>query len=307
MRQGPPSNLVASIRQRLLTFSQERGEDFALTLTRYGVERFLFRLSRSEHAQRFVLKGAMLFAVWLGQPFRPTRDLDLLGYGDGSAEELRRVFASVCEMQVEPDGLEWDPASMRIEEIRGVEEYRGQRVRLLALLGNARISLQIDVGFGDAVIPPADEVEYPTILDLPAPRIRAYPREAVVAEKFQAMVVLGIVKSRMKDFYDVDLLARTFPFEGARLSRAIQATFDRRQTSLPTEVPSALSDEFLRDRSRLNQWEAFLRKATVDPGGRPLDKTVVMIRSFVMPPTAALARQEDFDANWPPGGPWQPS
>lgn len=307
MRRGPPVNLVASIRQRLLTFSKERGEDFTLTLTRYGVERFLFRLSRSEHAQKFVLKGAMLFAVWLRQPFRPTRDLDLLGSGDSSEEELRRVFASVCKVQVEPDGLSWDPASIRIEEIRGIEEFWGQRVRLLALLGNARISLQIDVGFGDAVIPPANEVEYPTILDLPAPRIRMYPREAVVAEKFQAMVALGILNSRMKDVYDVELLARTFPFEGARLSQALQATFDRRQTPLPTEAPLALSDEFVRDRSRLEQWEAFLRKATVDPGGRPLDKAVMIIRSFVMPPAAAAATQGRFDANWAPGGPWQPS
>lgn len=305
MSERQPVNLVASVRQRLLNLSKERKEEFTLTLTRYAVERLLFRITRSEYGQQFVLKGAMLFSVWAGRPLRPTRDLDLLGHGIGSREELRRIFGSICSVQTEPDGLDFDPSTIRIEEIREDQEYQGQRVRLVAMLGNARIPVQVDVGFGDTIVPPPEEVKYPTLLGFPAPLVRAYPREAMVAEKLQAMVGLGVTNSRMKDFFDIAVLARTFAFEGGRLARAIQATFDRRKTSLPLKVPPALVDEFAQDPLKRTQWEVFLRKGGVDPSGERLEAAVRSIRGFVMPAVRAVAHRKEFHATWPPGGPWR--
>jgi predicted nucleotidyltransferase component of viral defense system len=194
--------------------SKRLQEDFTLTLARYAVERLLYRLSRSPFSHRFVLKGAMLMNLWAKQPFRRTRDLDLLGYGEPSAAHLREVFANLCAVQVKPDGLIFDPTTIRVEATRDDQEYQGQRVRITGRLGNTRIVVQADIGFGDAVTPPPEEIEYPTILKMPAPRLRAYPREAVIAEKFHAMVVLGVRNSRMKDFFDLALIARTFTVEG---------------------------------------------------------------------------------------------
>lgn len=227
------ADLAASVRQRLLNQSQKLGEVFDLTLTRYAIERFLYRLTCSAYADQFVLKGAILFAVWTGQMYRPTRDIDLLGFGDSSAETLIHLFKEICAVEVDPDGLMFDGRSVQVEEIREAQEYPGQRVRLQAHLGQARISLQVDIGFGDVITPAAPEVEYPSLLDFPAPRLRVYPKETVIAEKFQAMVVLGFINSRMKDFYDVWLMSKEFSFAGRLLARAIQATFERRQTDLP--------------------------------------------------------------------------
>jgi len=251
---GHPVNLVASVRQRLLNLSRARKEDFTLTLTQYAIERLLYRLSRSEYAERFMLKGAMLFAVWAGRPFRPTRDLDLLGYGESSGDELTRLFAAICRTSVEPDGLEFDPQTIKATEIREDQECQGQRVHLDAALGRANISVQVDVGFGDGVIPSVEEIEYPTLIGFPAPLLRAYPKETVVAEKFQAIVAFGVLNSRMKDFYDVWILAQEFPFDGPRLCRAMQATFERRQGSgtswpLPHRMPPQTPVECRRARS----------------------------------------------------------
>jgi hypothetical protein len=197
------SGLAASVRQRLLNRIRSTGEDANLTWSRYAVERLLYRLSVSDHGGEFVLKGAALFAAWMGQPHRPTLDVDLLGFGEVSGERLEAVFREICQVAVEPDGLRYDPGSVRAEPIRGNQEYGGYRVAITAFLGKMRIPVRADVAFGDAVTPPAEEIAYPTLLDLPAPHLRACPRETVVAEKLHAMVVLGIANSRMKDFYDV--------------------------------------------------------------------------------------------------------
>jgi len=300
-----PLNLAASVRQRLLTLSRQRGEEHNLVLTRYAIERLLYRLSKSPHADKFVLKGAMLFSLWTNQQHRPTRDLDLLGRGVSSADELRVIFTAIFKTDVEPDGLRFDPDTMQISEIREDQEYQGLRVRLHAFLGNARIGVQVDVGFGDAVVPAAERATYPTLLEFPAPNLRIYPREAVVTEKFHAMVALGMFNSRLKDFFDIWTMAREFPFNGAKLRRAILATFDRRRTAVPTEEPIALSDEFARSSEKITQWQGFLRSHGLETIAPDLAMVVADLIRFLMPPVLAVSAGEDYDKHWPPGGPWE--
>jgi predicted nucleotidyltransferase component of viral defense system len=301
---GKPRNVVASVRQRLTDLARKQGEDFQLVLTRYVIERLLFRLSCSEQRGEFVLKGAMLFRLWADQPHRPTRDLDLLGKGENSIERLVSVFQGVCRLTVEDDGLTFAPDTVRAERIKEDQEYEGVRVSCEVRLGQARINLQIDVGFGDAVTPRAVEVRYPTILGFPAPVLRAYPRETVVAEKFQAMATLGIANSRMKDFFDLWVLARDFPFDGAPLSRAIRATFRRRKTGLLAEAPLALTAEFGTDGAKVRQWQAFIKKSKLDVAGTTLEQVCAFLNGFLMPPTEALSAGEEFTRAWAPGGPW---
>lgn len=245
MKAAVKKDLPASVRQRLLNLARERKADFQLILIQYAVERLLYRLSRSPYKDRFLLKGAMLFSVWSNEPFRPTRDVDFLGQGDSTVPTVKKSFAEICRTSVEDDGLEFLVDSIEGEEIRDDQEYRGVRLRFEARLAGARIPMQIDIGFGDAVAPPPEMIEYPVLLDLPAPKLRAYPREVVVAEKFQAIVVLGIANSRMKDFFDLWMLASVFDFEGLRLSRAIKATFERRKTPLPSASPLGIDRRVL--------------------------------------------------------------
>ncbi len=303
MSKDRPRNLPASVRERLRKLAAARKEDFQLVLTRYALERWLYRLSRTPHADSFILKGAMLFQLWTGQPHRPTRDLDLLGRGDNSVAAVVAAFREVCNQAVEADGLEFRAESVRGERIKEDQEYEGIRVHCEARLENARIPLQIDVGFGDAVTPPPADVRYPTLLDFPAPALRAYRRETVVAEKFQAMTALGMANSRMKDFYDLWVLARGFAFDGSTLSGAIRATFRRRRTALPTAAPLALTAEFAEDAAKRKQWKAFLRKSKLEASAG-LTEVVAVLRDFLMPPVQALAGSELFELSWPPGGPW---
>src|SRR5713226_1204623 len=235
------SNIAASVRQRLLNLAHERGADFQLILIQYGVERLLYRFTRSAHKDRFVLKGAMLFSLWSNEPFRATRDLDLLGKGDNAVPAVVKIFSEICGTAVENDGIEFLSNSIEGEEIRDDQEYRGVRLSFEARLERARIPIQVDIGFGDAVAPSAEMVEYPVLLDHPAPRLLAYPREVVIAEKFQSMVDLGMANSRMKDFFDLWILASVFEFDGSRLVEAIAATFERRRTPLPATPPLALT------------------------------------------------------------------
>tara|TARA_R110002096_G_scaffold362410_3_gene555537 strand:- start:4183 stop:5121 length:939 start_codon:yes stop_codon:yes gene_type:complete len=307
MSQSHPTNLAASVRQRLLNLSVSKGEDPNLTLTRYAMERLLYRLTRSEYSEQFVLKGAMLFALWTESPHRPTRDLDLLGFGEASNERLREIFQRICEADVEPDGLEFDHTGVRSAEIREGQTYQGQRVKLVGLLGKARIPLQIDIGFGDAVTPDAQEIDYPTLLDLPAPRIRAYPPETVVAEKLQAMIALGMQNSRMKDFFDLWVIARQFSFQGPVLVTAIQATFERRQTDLPKDIPTGLSDEFATDEQKLTQWTAFLTRSHLAESDMRLRQVVDELRNFLLPVLAAAENGREFEHRWRNGGPWTSS
>lgn len=273
-------NLGASVRARLLKLSKENGQSFDLVLTRFALERLLFRLSQSPHADRFVLKGAMLMMSWFDDPHRGTRDLDLLGFGDPSEVAMLATFRDILTQDVE-DGVVFDPDTLRVDRIREELDYGGLRLRAIASVGGARINLTIDIGFGDAMEPGAEVVDYPVMLDLPAPRLRAYARETVIAEKFQAMVALGRANSRMKDFYDIWILSRSFSFDGDRLAQAIAATFARRETAVPTELPDALTPAFAADEQKQRQWRAFVEDLSISPG--ELDDVVEGLSVFLMP------------------------
>lgn len=256
-------DIGASVRARLLTLAREKGQALELLLVRYATERLLYRLSTTAHRDRFVLKGALLMTTWFQDPHRPTRDVDLLGYGDPTPERMLAIFREVCAIR-ENDGITFDVDALQVEQIREVTEYGGLRLRTTARLAGARIAVVIDVGFGDAIEPGLEEINLPVLLDLPTPRLRAYARETVIAEKFQAMVMLGLANTRMKDFYDIWILSRHFDFSGERLSRAIAATFERRGTLIPDEVPDALTPAFATDATKQRQWEVFARDLSVE-------------------------------------------
>jgi len=266
-------NLPASVRARLLNLAKERGEDLDLVLKRFGIERLLFRLSQSPHRDLFILKGAMLFELWMGRSHRTTKDLDLLGSGSPEIPRLERIFQDLCQWPVDPDGLEFLPATVKGAEIREDSVYQGVRITLLARLGAARIALQVDIGFGDAVVPSPELVTYPSLLGLSAPTLRAYPQAAVVAEKFHAMVVLGLANSRLKDYHDIWMILRSFDLAPETLQEAIMATFQRRRTTIPDGIPAGLSDAFATAPQKLSQWKAFLRKKGLDPS---LDLSLVV-------------------------------
>ena len=253
-----PRNVGASVRQRLLNLAHARGQPMELLLTRYALERLLHRLSISPHRDRFVLKGAMLLATWFDEPHRATRDVDLLGFGDAAEDALLGTFREIMAVEVD-DGVSFDLKGLRIEAIRQELEYGGSRIRTAAALAGARIPITVDIGFGDAVEPGVEDIDLPVLLDMPSPHLRAYPPETVIAEKFHAMVVLGRANSRMKDYYDVWMLTSAFDIEHERLRRAIVATFARRSTVIPAEVPDGLSDAFATDPGKQRQWDAFAR------------------------------------------------
>jgi len=286
-------NIAASVRQRLLDQARQRRIDFNLMLTLYGLERFLYRLGRSEYRDRFILKGAMLFPLWGMPSYRQTRDIDLLGFGENDVETLVRTIRTVCLTDVEDDGIRFNPASVRAQNISDQIEYGGIRLRVNADLDGARIQVQVDIGFGDAVTPDAVFTYFPTLLDLPAPHLRVYPRETVVAEKFQAMVQLGIANSRMKDFHDLWTIGRMFDFNGVTLLSAIAKTFERRNTPIPSDTPLALTAEFSGDAQKLRQWRAFLNRAGLQ-GNVRLAEAVAFTVTFVMPLVRALAMSESF-------------
>lgn len=301
-----PRNLVVSVRQRLLNSARSRKEDFQLLLIRFGIERLLYRLQSSEQGRRFILKGAMLFEIWGGRSHRPTRDVDLLGRGEISTARLAHLFQEVCQSSVEDDGLIFRAETVTAEPIKEDQEYEGIRVRLQARLGNARIPLQVDIGFGDVVTPAPLEVDYPCLLDFPAPRLYVYPRETVVAEKYQAMVALGMANSRMKDFYDLCVLAKKFEFSGSVLCRAIRATFARRKTDLPQQLPVALTPEFSGDRTKATQWNAFLRKNGLTAPVASLGDVSDFLQQFLVPPTERLRGGGEWATVWQFPGGWQP-
>jgi len=300
---GSPRNVPASVRQRLLNLARERGEDFNYLLTLYGLERLLYRLGRSPHRTGFVLKGAMLLRAWSGAVHRPTRDLDLLARGERTHSRLEIAFAEVWRLP-EDDGLALEPDSIRTQDIRETQEYGGVRITMTARLANARIPIQVDVGFGDAVTPAPMEIAYPTLLEGPAPALLAYSPETVIAEKLQAVVALGTVNTRMKDFYDLWILARSLHFSGEALSRAIAATFARRGTAIPEDVPSGLSPGFHADAGRQRQWSAFLGRTGL--AAPMLPAAADLLRAFLLPPLRALGAGEPFPHHWPAGGPWTP-
>jgi hypothetical protein len=298
-------NVGASVRARLLRMAQEKQDSFEGLLVRYVHERLLYRLGRSEHATRFALKGALLFPLWGPDVPRATRDLDLLWHDDSSPEALVGVFRALCAVD-EPDGVAFDANSVAAQPIREHQKYVGVRVVLRASVDQASVRVQVDVGFGDAVEPPPQRVTYPCLLDAPAPVVMAYPREVVIAEKFQAMVDLGADNSRMKDYFDIDVLGRRQAFEGARLARALEATFRRRGTPLPASIPPGLSDGFAEDPAKRAQWSAFAKRLRLDQdeATASLREVVERIRRLLLPVVTALVGGRDWNRSWPAGGPW---
>jgi hypothetical protein len=257
-------NLAASIRARLKQHADERKQDFNLTLTQYGLERLLYRLSVSRHASNYLLKGALLFSLWYDQPHRPTRDADLLGFGPDDIDTAVSAFEEICQIAVE-DGIAFDLASLKGSVIRKEAGYGGVRIDLQAKLDSARIALQVDIGFGDAVTPAPESVSYPVMLaELPAPRLRSYPKYTVVAEKFHAICLLGMANTRMKDYFDLLILLSEDDLDATQLHRAVGATFERRRMAMPASLPSGLSDAFAQDAAKQRQWIAFLKKNRLD-------------------------------------------
>ena len=274
-------NIAASVRQRLLDESKRRGVDFGLTLSRFAVERILSRLSRSPHADRFVLKGAMLFAVWSGETHSPTRDMDLLGFGSNDIPEIEGVFREVLGISVENDGLEFDVSSLTVGKIRAVDAYGGLEVRFLTHLDRARISVQIDIGFGDVITPGPEQVDFPALLpDFQSPRIRAYPVYTVFAEKLEAAIRLGDANGRMKDFYDLWFLTTKSTLDEVELANAIKATFERRGTELPH--PNNLrpfSSEFAALKAKT--WSQFLSRNGISEPMETLDALLDHLRRYI--------------------------
>ena len=274
-------NTAISVRARLLDRARRDGDDFQRLLVRYAIERLLYRLSTTRHADDFVLKGATLFALWMGKPHRATKDLDLLGRGSPDVDRLVGVFQEIAAVVCSEDGMHFDPVGIEGAPIREEAAYAGVRVVVPADLAGARIRVQVDIGLGDATVPPPPLVDVTSVLDLPQPRLRAYAPETVVAEKLEALVVLGIATSRMKDLYDLDLIRRTFAFDDT-LVAAVSATFARRGTPIPTDLPIGLSDAFAADAVKRTQWTAFLRKAGGEPG-LELAAVVADLRAWLWP------------------------
>jgi len=295
-------NLSASVHARLQNQARASKRPFQELLQYYAMERFLYRLSKTPHCARFVLKGALMLHVWEAPLTRATKDLDFLGRLDNSLETLERVVREVCAADVEPDGMVFDQSTINADRIKEDADYEGVRVRFVGLLGKARVAMQIDVGFGDVVTPTPEPISYPVLLDFPAPELSGYPRETVVAEKFQAMVYLRTLNSRMKDFYDVWLLASQFSFDGALLAKAIAATFENRQTSIDI-APIAFTPDFTEQASTLAQWMAFRNKLPSTEVPPTLSVVTLFLAEFLLPIARACAKGEDFNQRWGPGGP----
>lgn len=286
--------LIQSIRQRLENLARKSGQEIQRTLVRYALERLLYRLSISDHRDRFILKGAMLFSVWDRAPFRATGDLDLLGYGPNNEEALATVFREICATPpAEPDGLNFNTDTMSTAPLRLATDYSGVALRFDAMLGRARLRMQVDVGFGDAVTPAPVDVTFPTLLPMPAPNLRAYPAETVVAEKLEAMVSLGVATTRIKDFFDVWAISQTFDFDALTLVAAVKATFRRRNTIIPASEPVALSDLFAGDADKQRLWVAFASDR-IDATAAPQELTglITEIRTFTAPLLAAIANDK---------------
>ncbi|WP_395642215.1 nucleotidyl transferase AbiEii/AbiGii toxin family protein [Rudaea sp.] len=298
-------NVAASVRARLLNKARAEKLDYNLLMTRYALERMLYRLSVSEQRGQFLLKGALLFDLWFDVQHRPTHDADLLGFGSAELPHLENLFRQISQIsQIESDdGIVFQADTVKAAEIRKEANYAGVRVTLTGLLDGARLPVQIDVGFGDAVVPGPEDAQYPVILDdMPSPQLRVYPRYTVVAEKLEAMTSLGILNSRMKDYFDLWILARHSDFDGAVLAQAVRATFERRGTGIPSGAPLCLTDGFALHEQKNMQWSGFQRKNALEP--MQLATVIKALREFLLPVLTALAAGEGFNRQWRASAGW---
>lgn len=299
-------NVAASVRARLLNQAMTQREEFERTLVRYADERLLYRLGASAAREQCVLKGASLLTAWMPDPYRATRDVDVLTLGSPDSGAIRKIVEEICAVPCPDDGLRFDLSELVVEDIRAEEAYTGKRARFVAVLGTARIRLQMDFGLGDALVTGPYEIDYPTMLEgLPAPRLRAYPREATVAEKFEAMVSLDTRNSRMKDFHDVWALSSAFAFDGATLQRSIAACFERRRTSWSDELSRCLTSAFYQDAAMQSRWRNYLRAGAVliAPPSQ-FERIGDRIIAFIGPVRHAILARESFDETWQARGTW---
>lgn len=298
-----PKNLHASIHQRLLNAAKQSGRPFNDLVMYYAMERFLYRLSQSPYADQVVLKGGLMLQVWGANATRVTKDIDLLGRLSNDPGDIQEVVADICRVVVDDDALVFDSQTVVTARIAEDADYEGVRVNFTAMFGTMPLRMQIDFGFSDTVTPNPEKIAYPTVLDHPAAELLAYNRETVIAEKLEAMVKLGELNTRMKDFFDVALLASGFAYSGAVLSKAIATTFERRGTGVDAQ-PVFLSDRFAGLPDKVQQWKAFLKTARVDPAPAEFGEAMAIIRGFVQPVFEALVQDGSFDRQWPAGGPW---
>ncbi len=299
-------NVTASVHQQLLNLARAEQRPFNELLQYYALERFLYRLGRSPYREQLVLKGALMFTVWEAPFPRPTRDIDLLGRLDNALDHIMTVIREICNQPVTDDGLRFAAETVSAERIIQAADYEGVRVRFTAYLGSARIPMQIDVGFGDPVVPGIVPIRIPPLLEFPAPEMQGYSRESAIAEKLQSMVRLGELNSRMKDFFDIWLLANRYPFEGGALGQAIRKTFQQRRTRLITH-PVAFGETFAQNPDKQAQWAAFLRRYHLSQEvaiPRTLSTVTALIAAFLQPVLEALVGGEAFSQHWQPGGPW---
>lgn len=295
-------NTTASVRQRLLNRARSDQRPFNELLQYYAMERFLFRLSQSAHANRFILKGALMLSAWRSAELRPTIDIDLLGRTSNETASIVAQIRDILSAEVDPDGLVFDPDTIQAERITEDADYEGIRVRFRGTLDSARVNMQIDIGFGDVVFPAPEKSDLPTLLDSPAPRLLCYSRESAIAEKFEAMVKLSELNSRMKDFYDIWLLCRQFDFAGDSLAKAIRLTFDRRGTPLPDDIV-AFTEGF--GETKQTQWAAFHRRLRQDHVPALFSVVVLSVREFLLPLTVALSSGKSPPSRWTAPGPWE--
>ncbi|MFH1153231.1 MAG: nucleotidyl transferase AbiEii/AbiGii toxin family protein [Pseudomonadota bacterium] len=295
-------NVPASVRQRLLDRARTDRRPFNELLQYYAIERFLYRFSLSAHLNRFVLKGALMLRVWDSPEIRPTMDIDMLGITSNKESEIIKQVRDSIAVDVEPDGLFFDPDSIKSERITEDADYEGIRIRFQGSLEKGIIHMQIDIGFGDAIHPGPEMHELPTLLDFPAPRLNCYSRESAIAEKLEAMVKLGVLNSRMKDFYDIWLLARIFDFDGAILTEAIRQTFERRGTQLPSEI-AAFSDSFID--SKQGQWTTFWKRINQEHVPKKLRDIVIGIKEFLSPAISYFPFEKSNPGKWKAPGPWK--
>jgi predicted nucleotidyltransferase component of viral defense system len=303
MTREPVKNPAGSIRSRLLALAQSKGQDYQRVLGRYAIERFLYRLGSTTYRDGFALKGATLFTLWTGDTHRPTKDLDLLGWGPSAIREVEETIRTICKVEGN-DGILFDGESVEGTRIKEEDEYEGVRVKFHSVLGGARIPMQVDIGFGDAVYPEPEFASFPVLLPMEPPVIRAYPREAAIAEKLNAMVVLDIRNSRMKDFYDIWFMANTWTFELATMHDAIRASFERRGVGIPQDVPFALTEEFLGDSQKTRQWNAFLSRLYPGSDSPSLEEVGILLRAFLLPCILSVSAAESTAHYWTPSLHW---
>jgi hypothetical protein len=298
-------NIEASVRALLQNKARETNRPFAEVLQYYGMERFLYRFSRSKYADKFILKGALMFTVWQVPERRTTIDIDFSARYDNQTAAIEKVIQDVCKVSVPPDGLVFDSKAVRGQKIKEDADYEGVRVKFRGFLERARIPMQIDVGFGDTIYPTPKTINYPVILDFPAPYLKGYPVESVVSEKFEAMVKFGLLNSRMKDFYDIWLMMRQFDFDGLKLVEALKRTFGHRKTPLP-EHKTLFAEEIYDETSdRQTLWSAFLKKTDIKYAPEKLRTTAREIEQFLNKPLDAIRRTQEFNKEWKAAGPWK--